>query len=476
LIYICVPTYNEARTVGVLLWKIRQVMAKFPRDYQVLLADDGSTDATPEVLAPYTRVLPLTIYRHETRRGYAASIEKLLREVVRLSDYPRRDIVVTLQADFTDEPEEIPALVRRIEGGADVVTGALSLRSGQAPRSIRWTHRLLRYLVRRGRWPEGVTDPLSGFRAYRVITLKKALAERNGGPLLEGQGWAANVELLRLVVPYARRVDEAPVEVRYDRRFRETRFRPWETVRGILSVLRMAPKGKAEEAAPAPDDSDWEELPAGSVLTDALERGGARRRGGRRGRGGTRSGRGVAKAGARRDGEVTEAEAVEVEVEVAEPKARGGQRRARSAAGGTEEAQGGGERRRRGGAARQQAVGEPASAEGDVAAVAGAPEVAGEGDSTAGEPAGEVRRRRRPRRRSGGGARAEGDAAGPTVAAADEAAVNGAAEGTSVEGGEGGERRGGGARRGRRRGGRRTGAGSQGTPVEEPSSGATPEV
>ncbi len=39
------------------------------------MLDDGSNDATGEVLEPYARVLPLTVLRHENRRGYAASVE-----------------------------------------------------------------------------------------------------------------------------------------------------------------------------------------------------------------------------------------------------------------------------------------------------------------------------------------------------------------------------------------------------------------
>ena len=80
MIYICIPAHNEEQTVGVVLWKIRQVMAEFPRDYQILVADDASTDKTSEVLNPYARVLPLTVVRSEQRRGYSASVEMLLRE------------------------------------------------------------------------------------------------------------------------------------------------------------------------------------------------------------------------------------------------------------------------------------------------------------------------------------------------------------------------------------------------------------
>ncbi len=241
MIYICIPSYNEARTVGVVLWKIRQVMAGFQRDYQLLVADDASTDDTPEVLAPYTRVLPLSVFRNEERRGYAASLELLLREAVRRAAYPRRDVIVTLQADFTEEPDEIPAFVKRIEGGADVVTGTTVGEPARGPRAARWMRRALAFVLRRSEWPGPVTDPLSGFRAFRVACVKKALESRNGGPLLQLDGWAANAELLQLMRPYCRRIEEAPVLPRPDRRMRPTRFDTWATARALLRFLHARP-------------------------------------------------------------------------------------------------------------------------------------------------------------------------------------------------------------------------------------------
>lgn len=238
MIYLCIPTYNEARTIGVLLWKIRKVMADFPRDYQILVLDDASTDDTRDVLEPYLRILPLTVLRNDERQGYARSLERLLREAAARSPYPKRDAIITLQADFTDEPAEIPALVKRIEGGADLVTSAGTLNQKSTPRAVRWTRAVLGFLLRRKRWPEEISDPISGFRAYRIITLRKLLAARNGKPLLEWDGWAANVELLRLVIPYARRVEEAPVNIRYDRRLRESRLQPLEAIRQGIRFVR----------------------------------------------------------------------------------------------------------------------------------------------------------------------------------------------------------------------------------------------
>jgi len=123
LIYICIPTHNEQQTVGVVLWKLRQVLTDYPRDYQLLVADDGSTDKTAAVLEPYTRVLPLTVIHSDKQLGTAAATEMLLREAVRRSEYPKRDVVVTLQADFSEEPDDLVALIRRMEAGADVAIG-----------------------------------------------------------------------------------------------------------------------------------------------------------------------------------------------------------------------------------------------------------------------------------------------------------------------------------------------------------------
>jgi glycosyltransferase involved in cell wall biosynthesis len=241
LIYICIPAYNEAATVGLLLWKIRQVMGEFPRDYELLVVDDASSDDTDEILAPYARVLPLTILRNDERQGYAASLERLIREAVRRSSHPRRDVIITLQADFTEAPDAIPALVKRIEGGADVVS-AVATGESDAPRAQRWTRRSVPLLLRKTGMPEGTRDPLTGFRAYRVGVLKRAISERNGDPLLSQQGWAANVELLMAVTPHTRRADDTEVGQRFDLRQRPTRFQPWPTLVSLWNLSRLQNK------------------------------------------------------------------------------------------------------------------------------------------------------------------------------------------------------------------------------------------
>ena len=104
MIYICIPTHDEAPTIGLLLWKIRRVMDDFPRDYELLVLDDASSDGTQDVLARYSRVLPLTVLRNQERLGYARSVERLIGEVVARASHPRRDRLVVLQADVSEAP------------------------------------------------------------------------------------------------------------------------------------------------------------------------------------------------------------------------------------------------------------------------------------------------------------------------------------------------------------------------------------
>ena len=251
MIYFCIPCHNEERTVGIVLWKIRQVMADFPRDYQILVADDASTDKSYDVLEPYSRVLPLTLLRQSERRGYAATLEMLLREAVRRSAYPKRDIVVVMQADFTDDPEFAVALLRRLESGADIAVPdpAASAEPGLM-RGL--ASRFARQFAMRREWPPEVKDPLHGFLAIRLFCAQKAF-DAQPGRLLAWEGRAANAALLHAVLPHARRVDAVEITSHPNRLQRTSRFAAIASVRnawrfgrgeptaGILNVEQLSP-------------------------------------------------------------------------------------------------------------------------------------------------------------------------------------------------------------------------------------------
>lgn len=202
VIYVCLPARNHSRTVGLLLWKIRHTFTAFSREYQLLVADDASTDDTAEVLDLYQRVLPLTVIRNDPAAGYAASLERLLHEAVERSDRPKRDCAVIIPPDFAIPPDALPALVRRIESGADVVVGEKTNREG--PIAMRLVCRSQPWLLRPGLRVPGLRDFISGCYAFRLATLKACFRDRT--PLLDTEDWCANAELVARAALSARQI------------------------------------------------------------------------------------------------------------------------------------------------------------------------------------------------------------------------------------------------------------------------------
>ena len=241
MIYVCVPVHNEGRTAGLVLWKVRQVFTAFPREYQLLVLDDASTDDTHEVLASYAKVLPMTIVTHRERRGYARSLEELLRLALQRTDRPKRDCAITLHADFVHSPESMEDLVKHLESGADLVVAELVEQRGRISRALglarRWTPRLLRVA--------GLRDTVSGFLALRLIVLRQAL-RRDTPRFLQTEGWCASAELVARLAPHARRLDTVPAAARYDLVQRPSRVRPWRQLleawraRSVIRAARTA--------------------------------------------------------------------------------------------------------------------------------------------------------------------------------------------------------------------------------------------
>jgi hypothetical protein len=201
--------------------------------------------------------------------GNGGALNVLCRTAAQRTRYARRDALVTMQGDFTDQPEHLPDLIRRFEGGADLVVveqsspaaaaaaataAASSAASGAppfgvgpagqiVPTPVRWLRRTVPWIVRVFVRVPGVGDPFSTFRLYRISVLRDAI--KAVGPdsgLVTRDGWAANAELLLRTAPLARRVETVPLAPRYDLRQRASRVRPF------ADALRLYQFGRAARA------------------------------------------------------------------------------------------------------------------------------------------------------------------------------------------------------------------------------------
>ena len=253
MLYICIPVFNEAPTVGLVLWKLRKVLQEYSREYEVVIYDDGSTDGTRETLAPYADVLPMTIIGPAKRQGYAAALDGLVRHVNTATRYPRRDAMVILQGDLTDQPDDIPELTRRFEGGADIVVAERA--PGKMPVAVEKLRKYSGWMSRRGTVRilgadrvvrpalfevPGVSDPFGSLRLFRISVMRDLLKAHGNGPLVTNDGWAANAELLIRAARHARRVEATQTTQRFDLRPRESRVKPWADARAMFRFSRSA--------------------------------------------------------------------------------------------------------------------------------------------------------------------------------------------------------------------------------------------
>ena len=186
---VIIPTHNEAQSID-------RVLADLPANIvtEVLVVDSNSSDGTPEIAAKMgARVL------HEPRRGYGRAC------LAGLAAVSTPDVVVFLDGDYSDRPDELPLLLAPIiEGRADITLGS-RLHAQHSADALPWHqafgNRLAAGLIRR-LYGVKITD-LGPFRAARADVLRQLELQENT------YGWAVEIILKGTLAGF--RIVEVPV-------------------------------------------------------------------------------------------------------------------------------------------------------------------------------------------------------------------------------------------------------------------------
>ena len=201
-IAVIIPAFNEAESIG-------SVLSDIPSDLinEIVVVDNASTDGTGDI----ARSLGATVL-HEPRPGYGSAC---LRGVAYVLSRPF-DIIVFLDADYSDHPEEMPLLIAPIvEQGYDLVIGSRSLgvrEAGAMPPHARFGNWLSTRLIRLF-WKTRFTD-LGPFRAVTADALRRiGMVDADFGWTVEMQIKAARLGMRTTEVPvsYRKRIGRSKI-------------------------------------------------------------------------------------------------------------------------------------------------------------------------------------------------------------------------------------------------------------------------
>lgn len=236
-VIVVLPAYNEEKRLARLLSRINDALQRELPGFQIVVVNDGSSDATGEIARGFAGQVPLVLETHEKNLGLGATIRDGIAAAVRLSS--ARDIIITMDADDTHPPELIPEMAAMIGQGFDVVIASRYRRGSQVlgvPLFRRFLSRAASIVFQAAFPIRGVRDYTCGFRAYRVATMGRAF-ERYGSSFIDQQGFQCMVDILLKLSPLHVRFAELPFVLRYDLKEGASKMKVGATVRKTLLLL-----------------------------------------------------------------------------------------------------------------------------------------------------------------------------------------------------------------------------------------------
>ena len=183
-----IAAYNEARYVGSIVLQARRYVD------QVIVVDDGSTDNTSGV----AELAGATVVRHTKNRGKGAAIQSILAEAKKIGP----DVLVLLDADAQHDPNEIPALIKPVSEGFDLIIGSREAQKEKTPTYRRIGRGVLLHFARVAS-KANISDSESGFRALSP----RAISELD----LKENGFAIESEMITRAADKNLKITEVPI-------------------------------------------------------------------------------------------------------------------------------------------------------------------------------------------------------------------------------------------------------------------------
>lgn len=247
MIIILLPAYNEERDIRKLILRIHAAMQAGGMNYKVIVVNDGSTDGTVSAVTACQKEMPVELIDHGVNKGLGQAMLTGFRHVaMRLEN---EDVLVTMDADNTHDPNLISAMVEKVRGGADLViasryeTGGEEIGlSGLRSFLSRGASGLLGLLFPLA----GAKDYTCGYRAYRGSLVKDAF-RIYGDKMVEERGFTCMAEILIKMRAMNARVVEVPLVLRYDLKSGRSKMK---VLRTILRYFVLIARNLAHQSTP----------------------------------------------------------------------------------------------------------------------------------------------------------------------------------------------------------------------------------
>ena len=195
------PAYNEADELQNAVDQVIQALNEFARSYEIIIAEDGSTDGTDKIAETLAEKYPFVKHIHgEKRLGRGAALKNAFKQ-------SRGEVLVYMDLDLATDLKHLKALVDAVESeGYDFATGSRMLQESQVKRSgtRNIASKTYNFMVRAVLGSK-LKDHQCGFKAFRREPLMQLLDE------VGANHWFWDTEILVRAHRKGYRIKEIPV-------------------------------------------------------------------------------------------------------------------------------------------------------------------------------------------------------------------------------------------------------------------------